>query len=369
VRCGGEAGGDAEGQEAVTFAAVDLFAGPGGWDLGARALGLSTLGIEWDVFTVRTRHAAGLPTVRADVAKRDFSPTEGLIGSPPCQPFSRAGKGRGLEDLEKILFGIVDLVTGNGRGRDFADYRTELVLQPLRWALQAIDAGVPYLWIVLEQVPSVLPVWRSIARELRFEGYSVVTGVVNSECFGVAQTRERAVLIASLDRRVHLPVPTHSKYHRRHPEQLDPGVLPWVSMAQALGWDTDSEVMVGFARRADGRGGATQEGYRTRDFRGSEVPAQVVTAKARSWDWVGERPATTLVGTFRPHIISAPGWRTDTSRQNEEGSVAVTIEEAAVLQGFPADYPWRGPRTQIFQQIGNAIPPPMAKAVLEVVRS
>jgi DNA (cytosine-5)-methyltransferase 1 len=75
------------------------------------------------------------------------------------------------------------------------------------------------------------------------------------------------------------------------------------------------------------------------------------------------------VGTFRPHIISAPGWRTDTSRQNEEGSVAVTIEEAAVLQGFPADYPWRGPRTQIFQQIGNAIPPPMAKAVLEVVRS
>ena len=42
----------------------------------------------------------------------------------------------------------------------------------------------------------------------------------------------------------------------------------------------------------------------------------------------------------------------------------VTATEAGVLQGFPADYPWRGPASRQKQQIGNAVPPPMAAALL-----
>jgi len=426
VRGSRKKGSEDQGRQEVTFDAIDLFAGPGGWDLGAKAIGMSVLGIEWDSYCCRTRYAAGLPTIRADVATLDaldFNPIEGLIGSPPCQPFSRAGKGKGRAELDTVLFGIADLVSGNGRGRDFTDHRTELVLQPLRWALQRIDDGTPFRWIALEQVPDVLPVWKAIGRELRFEGYSVATGIVHSECFGVAQTRQRAVLLASRDRQVHLPRPTHSRYYSRHPDRLDPGVAKWVTMSEALGWgmggrpsytvtgggtdtggaevfghgarqamqqsaqskatvrdldspaptitaahDRNERVWVGFPRKDDGRGEATEDGYRTRDFRGSDVPAQVVTEKARSWEWVGERPATTVVGTYRPHIVSAPGYRLDHSRQNEQGSVAVSVEEAAVLQGFPADHPWRGPRTQVFQQIGNAFPPLVARAVLETLK-
>ena len=45
----------------------------------------------------------------------------------------------------------------------------------------------------------------------------------------------------------------------------------------------------------------------------------------------------------------------------------ITPEEAAALQGFPLGYPFRGSKTNRFQQIGNAVPPPLARAVLAAV--
>jgi DNA (cytosine-5)-methyltransferase 1 len=83
----------------------------------------------------------------------------------------------------------------------------------------------------------------------------------------------------------------------------------------------------------------------------------------------GDRPATTVVGSFRPDVIAAPGYRTteDGPRQNAAGSVRVTVQEAAILQSFPRDYPWQGSKTKQFQQVGNAVPPRLAMHVLAAV--
>lgn len=223
---------------------VALFAGPGGSCLGAHANGIQPLGIEWDEQACATRIAAGLPTRQADVAAldpMDFGPITGLIATPPCQAFSMAGKGVGRDHVPAIVDCLRDLAQGvDSRAKHnatCADDRAMLVVEPLRWAL-----ALRPRWIALEQVPPVLPIWDVMADHLRELGYSVWTGVLSAEQYGVPQTRRRAFLIASLDGTVQPPEPTHQAYVPGEPAQatpaslLGPGLLPWVSMAEALGW-------------------------------------------------------------------------------------------------------------------------------------
>lgn len=224
---------------------VDLFAGPGGLDVAAEKLGIPTVGIEWDDSACATRRAAGLATEQGDV--RDYGPSEFsdanvLAGGPPCQTFTVAGSGVGRRALDEVLGFVKRMVAREDREeivRDLAnlnDERTGLVLEPLRWALEAIDAGKPYQAIVLEQVPAVLPVWEAYAEALLGEGYAVDCGQLRTEAYGVPQTRKRAVLIARLDAAsISLPLPTHRTYRKGVPRDAgDPDLEPWRTMADAL---------------------------------------------------------------------------------------------------------------------------------------
>jgi DNA (cytosine-5)-methyltransferase 1 len=460
--------------------AIDLFAGPGGWDVALQTLGFNPLGIEWDEAAYKTRKAAGLMTIRADVSKLDpldHAPCELLIGSPPCPTFSAAGKGDGIADMPLVY----EAATAAARSRPvpplpWRDERSALVVEPLRWAVLLEPR-----FLAWEQVPSVLPFWEHCAEILRAKGWNVWTGKVEAERYGVPQTRERAILMADREQPVHPPRPTHQRYVKgepqRHEVTMDGEILPWVSMAEALGWDevtvntrSDRKTPGGNEFSADRpswsltektrswlrfRNG-NQENAAVRDAEepaptihfgkacndvrwinehgnpeelaecgcfigwvdgggycaccqahlndpdglyalqgdgthshsncpsnhpvaydrrqqnpdGSPVPpvptsepAPTLTANGlakSTHQWVRDRPSTALVGDqriFGPHAGSA-------GESHSSNAVRVTEEEALVLQSFPPDYPVQGTKSKRFEQIGNAVPPLLAHAIL-----
>jgi DNA (cytosine-5)-methyltransferase 1 len=360
---------------------LDAFGGPGGWDEGVRHLGIRPVGIELDHDACRTALAAGHARIRADVETFPLGHLRGrvtgLIMSPPCPDWSTAGKGAGL-----------DGASGH------------LVLQVLRYA----DELRPR-WIACEQVPPVLPLWRDFAGKLRGWGYKTWVGIVNAADYGVPQTRKRAILMASLDRQPCRPQATHA---RGGDLDLFSEYLPWVTMADALGWGMSERPYFTLATAGGNRGGADEQVggsgarrllYAERD-RGAWVLRtgnnSMVTGRTGSRAGDGdvrayERPVTEPAPTLDCNVgskwafvaagVTGEGRPKDPDTQPADtlstkgtaywtdgvDKIRLTVEEAARLQSFPESYPWCGSATKKFQQVGNAVPPLLALHVVAEV--
>ncbi|MFD5566599.1 DNA cytosine methyltransferase [Streptomyces cadmiisoli] len=371
---------------------TELFRGPGGWAEGLRLLGLADIGLEWDTAACRTAHAAGHLTMQTDVAQYPTAPftgrTTGLIASPPCQAWSRAGNRLGLTDQPLVHQAVHDLAHGRDTRSELLaqcrDERSLLAAEPMRWLYDLRPE-----WVCMEEVPDVLPLWKQYALHLQQWGYSVWTGVLNAADYGVPQTRQRAILIASRTRKVTAPDPTHAKAPEW--DLFGDCLQPWVSMAEALGWGATDRPTPTVTAGGGKTGGAEPFPTQARNAllaaqkRGAWVlhtnrnqqpdgsrqttdphgaPAPAFTAKAGG-QWVLKRPATTVCATNR---ISPPGHRNreagGESQFASPDTVRITVVEAAVLQSFRPDYPFQGTKTKQFEQVGNAVPPLLAAHVV-----
>lgn len=384
---------------------IDLFAGARGWDIAARRLGWDMDGVECWAPANATAQAAGFRTVHEDV--RTFHAERGQyrlgIASPSCKRYSAAGNGAGRRALEHVLTGV--RAYASGKVHEFAEARAligdedaALTLEPLRIFLACEPE-----FIALEQTPAVLPIWQAYAEVLRERGYSATCATLSAEQYGVPQTRRRAVLVARRDGiQARMPEPTHSRYWNRDPQRLDEGVKPWVSMAEALGWN-HAEF---HASKRMGAGMVERHGERP--DRAADLPAFTVRAEAGGmepggWRWKirqsAMRNATVRDGGVpAPTITGAKDWRERVwvlrngnqekacvrdeetpsgtlffgQRANwagwteQDGTLIrkVEPEEAACLQTFPSGYPFQGGKSQVMTQIGNAIPPLLAEAIL-----
>lgn len=324
--------------------AVDLFAGAGGLGSGFRREGYRiALAVEPD------RHAAqtyrlnnpGVPVIEARITERTraaslkrymphASKISVLLAGPPCQGYSAAGSRR-PDDPQNQLFGHV--------------------------ARLARQLNVDN--IVLENVPGVRRVnghsfLDAILDSLENAGFAAGAHLLRAYDFGVPQRRARYFFLARRGRRSLAPgAPTPS--HRRHGQQdaLDsvlpetPALLKLLSSLPTLGPGVDAERMV------------TSDGLELTNMSTMKHSDRVIRRIASF------RPGTEPISYRRLGLVEAQtivaGHRALPVHPTEHRTISV--REAAVIQGFPLDYFFCGPRSEQPLQVANAVPPPIAAAV------
>ena len=346
---------------------VELFAGAGGAALGLEAAGIEHAALcEWDAHACATLRAAGLgPVVEGDV--RELDAIEAVVGpscdllwsSFPCQAFSTAGKRLGASDDR------------NG----------------WPWTVDALDRFRPR-WFLAENVygllihsteghpdPFACPrcyFETVILAQLRERFAHVGWWLLDAADFGVPQHRRRVIIWAGPSP-VKAPRPTHGDPGAaRQGALFGPGVLPWVSMGEALGLLRHERAIApnktppkDYTNRPsptiDGHAGSTGDGYMSalRIIQGgASVPYLM-------------RPAPSVMATEakghtnpdkdrgRSGVIN----RASDALYMSTGRRRLTVAECAALQGFPADHPWQGTKTAQYRQVGNAVPPRVAEVV------
>lgn len=363
-----------------------MFSGGGGASEGLRQAfpEAEATGYEVDLDAILVARAAGHMVIQADVTQvdpRTLVRPDLLHASPTCRGFSTAGHGRGRQDFELLLSAVE--AAGEAPGRTFGlvrrvreeanDRHSALTLEPLLWIA---ETGLPR-FVTMEQTPTVLPVWEAYASTLRRWGYQVWTGNLHAEAYGVPQARRRAFLMARLGgAEVTPPPPTHSRYHPRTPEKMDPGVLPWVSMAEAMGWVGDRPTHLGDQSRSRGTVRpvdspaptltASMDNHGFRWVR-REVAGRINDQSGTPYDpeWPARRPSTTVAGRGLVQNPGATANRYNGSTKSRNDGLRISPVEAGVLQGFRPDYPWSAARTMSaqFHIVGNAVPPPLMAAV------
>lgn len=299
---------------------VDLFCGAGGMSLGLKQSGLMIrAGIDNSsdcISTYRRNHLSTAGVVadlrslkRNDVAKHVTSADNlVLAGCPPCRLFSQ------LHRQHRPL------------GEEFGAYLR------LLWSLRPS-------YVVFENVPRIVDradAWDALNDRLQRLGYKTCFKVVAAQHFGVPQRRRRLVLIAARTP-IFIPEPTAIK-----PKTVRDAIahLPDTSLAipnhVTMNLSKDNFIRIQNTDRDGGR---------------SKTPKVPFDDSYGRMEW--DRPSPTIT----TRCISFSNGRFGHPQYDR----AITVREAARLQGFPDEYVFDGGVKETARQVGNAVPPPLAQ--------
>jgi DNA (cytosine-5)-methyltransferase 1 len=309
---------DSSATSSGMLTALEICAGGGGLALGLEQAGFRhSLLVENDHFACETLllNRPGWKVHAGDVRFLDARPCGGAIdllaGGVPCPPFSVAGRQLGAQDHRDLFPEILRLarecapkalLVENVRGllaRRFAAYRQEI-----------IDT-------------------------LAVIGLTTVGfRLINASDYGVPQSRQRVIVVAL--RREYVkhfawPVPANIA-----PVTVGSVLRPHM---EARAWEGAAE----WARRACDIGPTLVGGS---NLHGG--PDLGPTRARMAWARIG------VDGTSVADQPPPPGF---------VGMPRLTVPMAAAIQGFPPEWKFSGRKTQAYRQVGNALPPPVAKAV------
>jgi len=364
---------------------LDLFCGAGGMSLGFEMTGHHVgLGVEKQELPYQTycHNFAGrchLGDVCEITDPQEFIRDYGLerveiiTGGPPCQGFSRVGRGK-IRSLLKDPTYIHD--PRNQYYREFI--RFVEVLEPV--------------YFVVENVPDMqyygdgdgLLLEKALCR-FRELGYTVDWQILQADHYGVPQTRKRLFIVGNrLQEEIRWPEKTYEGNprtvwqaisdlpivphgHREDEMPYQPRCEP--NEYQRLMREGASDLLYNHQTRWHNEQDLAAFGWLPEGGKYVELPDEFKRYrddifKDKYRKLYRDRPSWTI----EAHIGKDTYRHIYPSRKGEpEPPRTISVREAARLQSFPDRFRFLGPFTRQFTQVGNAVPPLLAKAVAEAI--
>jgi len=304
---------------------LDLFCGAGGFSCGFEQAGFEILaGLDKNEAALET-YSQNHDAEGYKINLRELTPEEvfdelGLrprdvdvvIGGPPCQGHSPQGK-QNPDDERNELMG---------------DY------------LSIIDYASPRAF-VMENVSEIQDTWdgefiQQVIDRVEEMGYNLTSGVLHGGDYHVPQTRDRFILVGLRDGVPTIPEPVGGD---PIPVWAALSGLPLMDHLPNNDWEKQLE--------------AHRDGFREK-YDAADVGADPYANSDQQVRLAPMRPARTVVA--------------DNSHCHPTQPRYLTVREAACLQTFPLEYRFYGGVVKQREQVGNAVPPKMAKYIAEEVR-
>lgn len=345
---------------------IDIFSGAGGLSLGAEMAGVKVhYAVEInksasETFALNHPNAKVLcKDIKAVGAKDFICPTDVFVvmGGPPCQGFSMS----------------------NTRNRTMDNPKNHLFKEFVR-----IVKEINPIWFIFENVWGITnmehgDVVPEIAKCFEELGYKVTSKVLWANEYGVPQKRNRFFMVGNRDG-VNYEFPHPFEYEVTVRDAIyDLPILHNGSMDESLPYRIPANEASDYARQMRARRRRSRQNFVSLNNelvirRYSHIP------QGGNWRDIPEDLMTNYAdksrchsGIYRRLRYDAPSVVISNYRKSmlihPEQNRGLSVREAARIQSFPDNFIFIGPISHIQQQIGNAVPPLLAKAVVEQILS
>lgn len=367
------------------FTYASLFTGAGGLDIGLEATGAFDLLACVEIESVfcrsleANRDAGNLGSSRTQVIQADISSLDAhdflnrlglkpgeldvLVGGPPCQTWSTAGRRETVQDPRGQLIWdflrFVEIVQPkmflmeNVRGLLSGAMRHRAI------ANRPSMGGTP---LSKDELPgSAFDAWAADATRMLQRKYRIDVYEVNAVNYGAPQLRERVLVFGTpRDQEVSFPDPTHGL--------PGSGLAPFATLRDAIGdLQEDFPVMTDFSPRKKFYLSHVPEGGNWRAMpagMAEESMGKAYFAKGGRSGW-WRRLSWDLPS---PTITTLPN-HSSTSLCHPSETRVLSVAESAAVQEFPPHWVFRGSPQEQMKQIGNAVPARLGRVAGDVIRS
>lgn len=297
-----------------------------------------------------------------------------VVGGPPCQSFSTAGRRGTTQDPRGTLLWQYLRFIEAIQPRFFLMENVRGLLSAAlqhRPIAERPEKGGPPL-SPEEQPGSVVRLFADDLQAMKGASYHMDCFEVNSVNYGAPQIRERALFIGNrYNAVVDFPKPTHGPSHALDSEQtlfdhdMD-NKKPWATLRDAIGdLDEDDPVVMDFSPRKLHYLAMVPEGS---NWRSLPVEAQQ-ESMGKAWHAKGGRSGWWRRLSFdlpSPTLVTMPN-HASTSLCHPTETRALTVREYARIQEFPDDWQINGKTSEQYAQIGNAVPTRLGTVAGQVI--